>query len=92
MLQKAEWAIEEKVTKQHVVYQTDNFSSMLGKYNPLIKQDKLVVVNPAPLAGLLAITCLTIPSSFSLFPPVIWWLTKATEFFPQPAALSEKTL
>lgn len=88
MLQQAEWAIEERVTNQHVVYHTDNFSSTLSKYVPLIKQDMLAAVNPAPLAGLLDHSS----HHSSLFPPVIWWVTEATEFFPQQAALSEKAL
>lgn len=33
-----------KVTKQHVVYRTDNFPSKLKKHHPLIKQDKLAVL------------------------------------------------
>lgn len=67
MLQQAEWAVEERVTKQQVVYQTDNFSSRLGKYDPL-KQDELAVVNLAPLAGLLVIIHLTIPRFFLSVP------------------------
>lgn len=68
MLQQAAQAIEERVTKWHVVYWIDNSSSTLGKYDRLIKQDKLSVVNPAPLAGLIVITHLTIPRVFLSVP------------------------